>query len=252
MSPMPDQTEVATDPRTRALMAEIDDRRSNLPRRTLVAMAMGGLRVRLVRSMVTLVSVVLAIAFLSYMGVSNRLVTELAQTAEMGSSTTATNQQFQESLEISRLLRKNGINASQRLSAGNPMDTWLILMALLTCAVGIANAMLMSVTERFREIGTMKCLGAQDTLVVQLFLFESGLLGLVGAVVGIGLGVVVALLASTLQFKGYGMAYFPWRGAVVVAGWSVVAGIVMAVVAAVYPAVLAARMNPVDALRVDE
>merc|ERR1712098_155893 len=69
-------------------------------------------------------------------------------------------------------------------------DKWLIIMSLIVCVVGITNSMLMSVTERFREIGTMKCLGALDHFVVILFLLESGFQGFAGALVGALIGFV--------------------------------------------------------------
>ena len=153
--------------------------------------------------------------------------------------------------ELRARMRRHGLNVDITL-AGNPLDTWLIVMALLTCTVGIANAMLMSVTERFREIGTMKCLGALDSLVVKLFLLESALLGVVGAMIGIALGIAVALLAAVGQFGGFGMQQFPVLQAAPVVGYSVLCGIVLAVSGAVYPAFAASRMKPVDALRVDE
>jgi hypothetical protein len=153
--------------------------------------------------------------------------------------------------KLGTMLLGAGVNAQATLK-GNPLDTWLIIMALLTCTVGIANAMLMSVTERFREIGTMKCLGALDSLVVKLFLLESGLLGAVGAVIGIALGLIVAGLAALVQFHQYGMQYFPFLGGLVVLVESIVAGLLLAVAGAVYPALVAAGMKPVDALRVDE
>jgi len=153
--------------------------------------------------------------------------------------------------ELKSLLRRAGINLQATLE-GNPMDSWLVTMALLTCAVGIANAMLMSVTERFREIGTMKCLGAQDNLVVKLFLLESSVLGVIGAVIGIVLGLFVALLGAGLQYYGYGMRHFPLLGSLTVIGWSVLSGMILAIVGAVYPAYSASRMRPIDALRVDE
>ena len=123
---------------------------------------------RLARSLVTLLSVVLAIAYLSYSGVSNDLVQRLAES---------------KSDEIYTLLRAAGINV-EATAKGSPLDRWLVGMALLTCTVGIANAMLMSVTERFREIGTMKCLGAENGTVVKLFLIESALIGGVGSAAG--------------------------------------------------------------------
>ena len=149
------------------------------------------------------------------------------------------------------LLRRASVNLERTL-AGNPLDTWLIIMALLTCSVGIANAMLMSVTERIREIGTMKCLGAQDGLVIKLFLLESAALGIVGATFGIVFGVLVALLAGLLRFKGFGWSHFPLQEGWIVIFWSIVSGMLLAVCGAVYPAFAASRMRPVDALRVDE
>ncbi len=148
-------------------------------------------------------------------------------------------------------LRRAGIDP-QRAIDGDPLDAWLAIMALLTCAVGIANAMLMSVTERVREIGTMKCLGAGDGLVVKVFLIESALVGGIGAGMGILLGVVVSLAAGVLQYGAMGITAFPvWQSWPVMMA-SIAAGLVLAVSGAVGPAYQAARMRPVDALRVDE
>ena len=61
-------------------------------------------------------------------------------------------------------------------------------MALLVCTVGITNSMLMSVSERFREIGTMKCLGALNSLIVRLFLIEALFMGFVASFAGWVLG----------------------------------------------------------------
>ena len=152
---------------------------------------------------------------------------------------------------LMRKLTSQAVNIDKTI-AGDPMDYWIIAMALLTCAVGIANAMLMSVTERFREIGTMKCLGAQDSLVVKLFLVESGVLGIVGALIGIVLGIVVAVAAAGLVFGATGLSYFPIGNSVLVIIYSIIGGMILAVVGAVGPAISAARMKPVDALRVDE
>lgn len=69
-------------------------------------------------------------------------------------------------------------------------STWLISLSLLVCAVGITNSMLMSVTERFREIGTMKCLGALDQFVVKIFMIEAVLMGIIAS----GLGWIVGTL----------------------------------------------------------
>ncbi len=160
--------------------------------------------------------------------------------------------QRRELVNLQTLMRASGVSMEVTENATR-MEIWLIVMALLTCAVGIANAMLMSVTERFREIGTMKCLGAQDNLVVKLFLLESAFLGIVGALAGIILGVGVALTAAVAQFKGFGISEFPGLAQCsIVIGLSVMGGIFLSVGGAVYPAYSASRMRPVDALRVDE
>ncbi len=155
-------------------------------------------------------------------------------------------------VNLQSLMRSAGVSLVVTENAAR-MEIWLIVMALLTCAVGIANAMLMSVTERFREIGTMKCLGAQDNLVVKLFLLESAFLGIIGALMGIVLGILVALGAALAQFKGFGISEFPGASqCMVVILLSLAGGMFLSVGGAVYPAYSASRMRPVDALRVDE
>jgi ABC-type lipoprotein release transport system permease subunit len=121
--------------------------------------------------------------------------------------------------------------------------------------------MLMSVTERFREIGTMKCLGALDRFVVRLFLIESSFQGaagsIVGAVIGLGLAFGRSLFAYRVTERGTGetywlaMQYFPVGKVMLWMVISIVVGIVLSVVAAIYPAYRASRMEPVDAMRVE-
>jgi len=223
-------------PDAQRLLAELSTGAAHLPLSTKVAIAAGSLRVRIARSSVTMTSIVLAIAFLVYMGTINAMNFRLA--AERDDA-------------INILLYDAGVNIEATL-AGNPRDRWLIVMALLTCTVGIANAMLMSVAERFREIGTMKCLGATDGLVVHLFLLESLFLGLVGTIAGEFLGVLVAGAVAGIQYGGYTVRFFPWSTEWTVLAWGVFAGVLLSVVGAVGPAWKAARMQPVEALRVEE
>ena len=133
-----------------ALVREIQQGKAALPSSSLFSLALGGLRVRLMRSIVTMVSVVLAIAFLTYTGLANRTTLNLAQAVrqieQAEDSDTESEGKGSQINELRTLLRYAGVNIEATLR-GNPLDTWLIVMALLTCAVGIANAMLMSVTE---------------------------------------------------------------------------------------------------------
>jgi len=136
---------------------------------------------------------------------------------------------------------------------------WLAAMSLVVATVGIVNSMLMSVTERYKEIGTMKCLGALDTFIVRLFLLEAGLLGILGSAVGAILGSGIMTLASVgkVGWSGAGQAWT--TTAVQLGGWgiplwlgvvfSIVIGGVLSILAAMYPAWRAAKMPPAAALR---
>jgi hypothetical protein len=140
-------------------------------------------------------------------------------------------------------------------------NLWLVSLSLLVCIVGITNAMLMSVTERFREIGTMKCLGALDRFVVRLFLIESSFQGaagsLLGAFIGLGLSFFRALFSYRIKDLDTGemhwltLHHFPWGTALVWTGIAIAVGIILSIVAAIYPAYRAARMEPVEAMRAE-
>ena len=123
-------------------------------------------------------------------------------------------------------------------------SAWLVVMSLLVSVVGITNAMLMSVTERFQEIGTIKCLGALDNFIVKMFLIESGLLGLVGSAIGALVG------ATFMLFTGISvLGRLNWMQLLISYGICLVLGTVLSIVAAVPPAMRAAKMQPADAMR---
>lgn len=123
---------------------------------------------------------------------------------------------------------------------------WVAIIALLVCGVGIVNSMLMSVTERYKEIGTIKCLGATDTAVLEIFLIEALLLGLIGGIVGAIVGWTAAII-----IYGPSMAFF--EGAMLkyanIIGMSIGIAAVISIAAAAYPAFYAARLKPAEALR---
>jgi putative ABC transport system permease protein len=129
---------------------------------------------------------------------------------------------------------------------------WLLIVSLVVCTVGISNAMLMSVTERFREIATMKCLGAADGSIVALFITESCVLGLTGGAAGAVLGMVLAVLRGAFAFGHLAFVSLSLTSLLAVAGGAIVYGVVLAGVAAVYPAIVAARLAPMEAMRVEE
>jgi cell division protein FtsX len=128
---------------------------------------------------------------------------------------------------------------------------WLLIVSFVVCVVGIANAMLMSVTERFREIATMKCLGATDGFIMINFILESCMQGLAGGLVGTVLGLILGLLRTWAGYGTMALATFPWSSVLAIGGISLVMGVVLSAIAAVYPAWVAARLAPMEAMRIE-
>jgi len=120
-------------------------------------------------------------------------------------------------------------------------------ISLLVAAVSIFNVMMMSVTERIREIGILRSIGTQKTEIRKMFIYEAGILGIIGAVIGavlslaIGYVVVLAMVGSTdYFFTPESLLYVPFGMAV---------GIVICIVSGVYPAWSASNLDPIEALR---
>jgi putative ABC transport system permease protein len=115
-------------------------------------------------------------------------------------------------------------------------------ISLLVGGLGVMNIMLVSVTERIREIGLRKALGATPAAVRRQFLLEASSLGLTGGFLGLGLGIVGALVLP--HFLNQPVLISPLAA---VAAVSV--ALLIGIVAGVYPASRAARLAPIDALR---
>ena len=120
--------------------------------------------------------------------------------------------------------------------------TGLAVISLVVGAVGIANIMLVSVTERTREIGIMKAVGARNRDVLLIFLAESAILGAVGSVLAIPLGVAGGWVATSYADIALTLVPF-WFGV------AVLVGVAVGVLAGLYPAWRAAKVDPIDALR---
>jgi ABC-type antimicrobial peptide transport system permease subunit len=176
------------------------------------------IRKRFTRAFITAISVLLGIAF---------MVTILT----MGTILTNVGEQPPESYQL-----------------------WMVIIALVVCGVGIINSMLMSVTERYKEIGTIKCLGATDINVLEIFLIEALLLGILGGLIGAFAGWLAAVGIFGFQFGMEGVFPAANLSPVLLSyltyiGEAVVIAAILSVGAAAYPAFYAARLNPADALR---
>jgi len=127
---------------------------------------------------------------------------------------------------------------------------WMAVIALLVTGVGIVNSMLMSVTERYKEIGTMKCLGATSGSVLEIFLIEALLLGMIGGVIGALFGWISAVVIYGLNPAiGWGLVFAAVGEQATYIGLAILVAGGLSILAAAYPAFYAARLNPAEALR---
>lgn len=208
----------------------------DVPWHVAFQVSLGSLRRRFLRSLITMTGVILAIAFLSYMQVTNVITTALV----------ARNDRV-----LNVLLQRAGVDIFAE-SGTDRMMVLLITLSLMACLVGIINSMLMSVSERIKEIGTLKCLGALDSFIVRTYFIEASLQGLLGTCIGLLLGVVVAVAVALVNYKQYVFAALPPGPVLESVLVSLVVGAILSVFASILPAYLAARKQPVDAMRIEE
>jgi ABC-type lipoprotein export system ATPase subunit len=207
-----------------------------LPFRKSLEISLRSIRVRFFRSLITVASLVLAVAFLSC------ILTGVDVAAGLWRSGNPT---LRAELVAAGYDAPSVASPGQAATPGaSPKERWIIVLSLLVCTVGIVNAQLMAVTERFREIGTMKCLGALDRFVLRLFLLEAGMQGLAGSLVGAVLGVVIGLVTGVFRFGTAAVSLV----ALADLGWtvlvSVLVGAGLSLLGVVYPAVVAAACGP--------
>ncbi|HUU76387.1 MAG TPA: ABC transporter permease [Methanoregulaceae archaeon] len=130
------------------------------------------------------------------------------------------------------------------------MTTFVMAIAgisLLVAAVSIFNVMMMSVTERIREIGILRSIGTQRLEVRKMFIYEAAILGFIGATIGallsvaIGYVIVLAMVGST--------DFFFSPGSIVYVPFAMLVGVIICVISGVYPAWRASNLDPIEALR---
>jgi len=122
------------------------------------------------------------------------------------------------------------------------------LISLVVATVNIMNTMYTAVLERTNEIGVMKAIGAQNSSILFIFMFESGFLGMVGGILGVALGWLIAKTGGMIATaSGYSMLkpIFPWYLTLGCIFFALLVG----AAAGLLPAIQASKLKPVDALR---
>ncbi len=194
------------------------ERQVHLPLSKAFEIALRNIRIRFGRSMITASGILLGIAFLA------TVITQIAAQDALN-------------IEVTEELRMRNI--------------WLVTLALLMSTIGITNSMLMSVTERFKEIGTMKCLGALDRFVVTMFILEGMLMGVIASVLGALVGAGVQLLAIGFGQGWSVLGKLDWGLLGGRLALCILLGGGLTFVATIAPAYRAAKMPPAAALRVE-
>ncbi len=228
-------------------------RQISLPLSKAIEIVWKNIRIRLGRSLLVTSGILLATAFLMSVLTAQAVIEGLGHwTAAHAVAGNPDRPQMLAAQELATKLTAAGASASADSAHNAAIQTrWLVALALLVAFIGILNAMLMSVTERFREIGTMKCLGALDSFIIKLFLLESLFQGSVGSALGVVIGAAFTLGSMTHTYGTAALRLAGWHQIMVAAAVTVVVGIVLTVAGALYPAWQAARMQPIEAMRAD-
>jgi putative ABC transport system permease protein len=154
-------------------------------------------------------------------------------------------------------LARDFLTIAQAKSAGSSI---LLILVFIIAAVGISNTMLMAVYERVREIGMMRAMGMKDLSIRLAFLFEAGGIGLIGAVAGVGLGVLANWLMVTrgidmsslmghmdIGYRVNGVFRSAWHPQAIAGGF--VFGVIAAMLFSIIPSARALKMQITEALR---
>jgi len=207
--------------------------------------SVAGVRRRLLRSFITMSGVILAIAFLAYMLMMDNLNTSMVDMYFAAESSDL-------QAELLTMLHEASVDPHTTRGGTDRRLMLLIGLSLIICLVGIINAMLMAVTERVKEIGTLKCLGAMDSFIVKSYFIESSLQGIMGTLLGMTIGAVIALLMALQNYGMMAITMLPIMDIVMSLLIAFVIGSGISIGAAIGPAYFAAKKQPVEAMRVEE
>ncbi|MBI9110360.1 ABC transporter permease [Maridesulfovibrio ferrireducens] len=203
-----------------------------LPFDKSLEISLKSIKSRFLRNMVTVTSLILAVSFFAYVLIGSDISSGIYNSGQH---------------DLIKILDKTGYQPG-----GSAKERWIVILSLLVCTVGIINAQLMAVTERFREIGTMKCLGALDSFVLRLFVLEASMQGVVGSLLGALFGGLIAILLAMTSFGWGAVTFLPVAEVGISILYSIGVGFGLSLIGVLYPAMIAARMRPIEAMRVEE
>ena len=210
-----------------------------LPWRRTLEVCWSNIRHRLGRCILTFVCIAVVVAFFASSLTGQLLLSGLMRSGDV---------------HAQAVLERAGVFTHDTVSLQRQQDQrlWLMSLSAFLCLVGITNTILMSVTERYREIGTLKCLGALDSFVVRLFLVEAVFVGVLASLLGGLLGCALGILqtGAVLEFSILSVGGC-LRAGVLGLLLAVGLGTLLTTVAAIYPTYVAAKMKPVEAMRVE-
>ena len=135
------------------------------------------------------------------------------------------------------------INRVASITGYLEVAAWIIsIITILGSSIALMNIMLVSVTERTREIGVRKALGAKNATISTQFFIETIVIGQIGSVLGIILGILTGLAFSSFFESEFSLPWIPMI-------WATIITFVVAIIAGFYPAMKASKLDPIESLR---
>ena len=135
------------------------------------------------------------------------------------------------------------INRIASITGYLEVAAWIIsIITILGSSIALMNIMLVSVTERTREIGVRKALGAKNATISTQFFIETIVIGQIGSVLGIILGILTGLAFSSFFESEFSLPWIPMI-------WATIITFVVAIIAGFYPAMKASKLDPIESLR---